>query len=179
MLAALLALTALTADAATVRVEVTPKFQNGVHMACETAFDIIVEDTAYHHGQAVAVAGSFSLYNWPEGGGVSVGMKLGVSADSETYTAPSNAYVVNGYSTNLSEQKAQTEAELPGFRLFIFDAGGTQTVDAISRIAFERRLDVAYTLNGGSMPMAFPVTLTAEQAQIWSDCVDALVTRDA
>ncbi|MGA0544192.1 hypothetical protein ACO2Q1_02855 [Brevundimonas sp. VNH65] len=177
MLTMLLATLVLGAE--TVRVEVAPKFMNGVHMACEASFDVVVEDTAYYQGDAVAVAGSFSLYNWPDGSRVFVGMKLGVSRDGENYTAPSDAYVVNGFHTNLGEQQAQSPAESPRFRLFVFDAGGHQTVEALWGISFQNRLDVAYTLENGTVPMIFAVDFTPEHGEAWERCVSALTGRDA
>lgn len=171
-------LTAIALDAATLRTDIAPKFMDGVHMACEASFDVILEDTAYHQGQPVSVAGSFSLYNWPDQSRVFVGMKLGVSADGATYTAPSNAYVLRGFRSNLSEQQAQSEGELPGFRLFVFDAGGEQTLEALWGIAFENQLEVAYTLGDGLMPMTFPVVFTPENGEAWDECVSALIARD-
>lgn len=132
MLTTLLAILAL--DPAVIQLDVTPKFQNGIHFGCETSFEIIVQDTAYEAGHPVVVSGSFSLYNFVEPPHVSVGVKLGVSRDGETFMPPSNAYVVNGYKSNLSEQVAQIEAESPQFRMFAFDAGGAETVNAIARL---------------------------------------------
>jgi hypothetical protein len=46
------------------------------------------------------------------------------------------------------------------------------------RLSDEGRLDVAYTMPGGSMPTTFPVTLSDEQAQQWADCTSTLAGRD-
>lgn len=161
-----------------VQADVTPKFMDGVHFACEATFDAIVEDTAYYQGQPVAVSGSFSLYYWPDGSRLFVGMKLGVLPDGGQWRAPSNAYVVSGYRTNLSEQQAQSEAENPGFRFFVYDPGGTQTANALGRLGSEGLLEVAYTFEGGPMPMTFRVQYSDQQAQTWSECLDALIHRD-
>lgn len=159
---------------------VTPKFRDGVHFACETDFEVIVQDTAYFQGQPVVVSGSFTFYNWPDRSRVFIGMKLGVLAEANgDWRAPTNAYVVNGYKTNLSEQLAQSEAENPGFRLFVYDFTGAETLNSVARLTSEGRLDVAYTYGGGSMPMTFPVTLASEQAAAWGECVTALAGRDS
>ena len=158
--------------------EVTPKFMNGVHFACEASFESIVQDTAYYQGRPVAVSGSFTLYNWPDQSRLFVGMKLGISPDGTQWRAPANAYVVNGYRTNLSEQQAQSEAESPGFRLFVYDPGGEETANAIGRLSGEGLLDVAYTFEGGSMPMTFAIQLTEQQTASWGECIDALISRD-
>lgn len=176
MLTTLLAIMAL--DPVVIQLDVTPKFQNGTHFGCETSFEIIIQDTAYEGGHPVVVAGSFSLYNFIEPPNVAVGMKLGVSRDGETFMPPSNAYVVNGYKSNLSEQVAQVEAENPQFRMFVYDAGGEETINAIARLGYEQRLDVAYTLRDGAMAMLVPISLSEEQAESWDECVQALLTRD-
>lgn len=157
---------------------VSPKFMNGVHFACEASFDVGVEDSAYYGGQRVVVSGSYSLYYWPDRSRLFVAMKLGVMPPSGQWRAPSNAYVVNGYRTSLSEQQAQSDAENPGFRLFVYDAAGAQTVNAMGRLASEGLLDVAYTFEGGSMPMTFRVAYDTQQSPTWGECVNALITRD-
>ena len=173
-------LAAMAFGSETASVSVNPRFLEGVHFACEAAFDVVVEDTAYFQGQSVAVSGSFSFYNWPDRSRVFVGMKLGILGGfNEAWRAPSNAYVVNGYKTNLSEQQAQSEADLPGFRLFVYDFSGEQTMMAIARLAAEGRMNVAYTIDGGSMPTTFPIQLTDEMSGEWGECVRALVGRDA
>lgn len=177
MLVTALAMFALATEQ--VRAEVSPKFMEGVHFACEAAFDVVVEDTAYHQGRSVAVSGSFTLYNWPDQSRLFVGMKLGVSPEGGDWLAPAEAYVVNGYRTNLSEQQAQSEAENPGFRLFVYNPGGAETVHAIGRLSGEGALDVAYALEGGSMPMTFRVQLSDQQTTEWGQCIDALVSRDS
>lgn len=178
MIALVLAL-AVTAQAQTEVVAVNPKFMDGVHFACEASFDVYVVDTAYFRGQPVAVSGSFTFYNWPDGSRMFVGMKLGVLAvENGGWRAPSNGYVVNGYRTNLREQQANIEAEDPNFRLFVFDFTGEETMSAMLRMSDEGRLDVAYTMEGGSMPTTFPVMLTDEQALQWADCTSALAGRD-
>ena len=171
-------LAALALEAATSRTEITPKFMNGVHMACEAAFDVVVQDTAYNQGKPVTVAGSFGLYNWPDKSRVFVAMKLGVSLEGMNYMPPTNAYVLNGYKTNLAEQLAQSDAELQGFRLFVFNVSGEQTLEALWRIATTNELNVAYTLRGGTMPQTFPVIFTPENGEDWRECLSALVNRD-
>jgi hypothetical protein len=179
MLTTVLAILAIQSQAQTETVMVSPKFRDGVHFACEASFDVYVVDTAYFRGQPVAVSGSFTFYNWPDQSRVFVGMKLGVLAvDNGGWRPPANAYVVNGYRTNLSEQQANIEAEDPNFRLFVFDFAGEETMKALLRMSDERRLDVAYTMEGGSMPTTFPVALTDEQALQWADCTSALASRD-
>lgn len=176
----LAALAAIVLGSETIHVAVTPKFRDGVHFACETDFEVIVQDTAYHQGQPVVVSGSFAIYNWPDPSRLFVVMKLGLLPDANgAWRAPTNAYVVNGYRSNLSEQQAQSNAENPGFRLFVYDLTGEQTITAIARLTAESRLDVAYTLDGGSMPMTFPVQLTEDMSEQWGDCVEALAGRDA
>ena len=179
MLAIALAILALQSQAQTESVGVSPKFRDGVHFACETSFDVYVVDTAYFRGQPVAVSGSFTFYNWPDQSRVFVGMKLGILAEENGgWRPPANGYVVNGYRTNLSEQRANIEAEDPNFRLLVFDFTGEETMNAMLRMSDEGRLDVAYTMEGGSMPTTFPVTLTDEQALQWADCTSALASRD-
>ena len=179
MLATALAILALQSQAQTESVVVSPKFKDGVHFACEASFDVYVVDTAYFRGQSVAVSGSFTFYNWPDQSRVFIGMKLGVLAvENGGWRPPANAYVVNGYRTNLSEQQANIEAEDPNFRLFVFDLSGEETMKAMFRQSDEGRLNVAYTMQGGSMPTTFPVTLSDEQAQQWADCTSALAGRD-
>lgn len=173
------ALVILTLHTQTQTVVVSPKFTDGVHFACEAAFDVYVQDTAYFRGQTVAVSGSFTFYNWPDRSRVFIGMKLGVLAvENGGWRPPSNAYVVNGYKTNLSEQQANIEADDPNFRLFVYDFTGTETMNALARMSYEGRLDVAYTLESGAMPTTFPVMLTDEQADQWGECVAALAGRD-
>jgi hypothetical protein len=179
MLATALAILALQSQAQTETVLVSPKFMDGVHFACEASFDVYVVDTAYFQGQSVAISGSFTFYNWPDQSRIFVGMKLGVLAvENGGWRPPANAYVVNGYRTNLSEQQASIEAEDPNFRLFAFDFTGEETMKAILRMADEGQLDVAYTMEGGSMPTTFPVTFTDEQAAQWAECTSALASRD-
>lgn len=177
MLTAALAIFALGFEQTSANV--TPKFRDGVHFACETDFEVIVQDTAYFQGEPVVVSGSFTFYNWPDQSRVFIGMKLGILAVANgDWRAPTNAYIVNGYRTNLTEQLAQIEAENPGFRLFVYDFTGAETMNAIARLSAEGLLNVAYTYGGGAMPMTFPVTLTQEQATAWGDCVSALAGRD-
>ena len=179
MLATAFAILALQSQAQTETVVVSPKFRDGVHFACEASFDVYVVDTAYFRGQPVAISGSFTFYNWPDQSRVFVGMKLGVLAvENGGWRPPANGYVVNGYRTNLSEQQANIEAEDPNFRLFVFDFTGEETMKAMLRMSDEGQLDVAYTMEGGSMPTTFPVTLTNEQAVQWADCTSALASRD-
>lgn len=179
MLATTLVVLALQAQALTETVVVSPKFRDGVHFACEASFDVYVLDTAYFGGQPVAVSGSFSFYNWPDQSRVFVGMKLGVLAvENGDWRPPANGYVVNGYRTNLSEQQANIEAENPNFRLFVFDFTGEETMKAMLRMSDEGQLDVAYTMEGGSMPTTFPVALTNEQAVQWAESTSALASRD-
>lgn len=179
MLATALAILALQSQVHTESVVVSPKFRDGVHFACEACFDVYVVDTAYFRGQPVAVSGSFTFFNWPDQSRVFIGMKLGVLAvENGGWRPPANAYVVNGYRTNLSEQQANIEAEDPNFRLFVFDLSGEETMKAMLRLSDEGRLDVAYTMQGGSMPTTFPVTLSDEQAQQWADCTTTLASRD-
>lgn len=179
MLATALAILALQSQVHTESVVVSPKFRDGVHFACEASFDVYVVDTAYFRGQPVAVSGSFTFFNWPDQSRVFIGMKLGVLAvENGGWRPPANAYVVNGYRTNLSEQQANIEAEDPNFRLFVFDLSGEETMKAMLRLSDEGRLDVAYTMQGGSMPTTFPVTLSDEQAQQWADCTTTLASRD-
>ncbi len=179
MFATALAILALQSQAQTETVVVSPKFRDGVHFACEASFDVYVVDTAYFRGQPVAVSGSFTFYNWPDQSRVFIGMKLGVLAvENGGWRPPANAYVVNGYRTNLSEQQANIEAEDPDFRLFVFDFTGEETMRAVLRMSDEGQLDVAYTMEGGSMPTTFPVILTSEQALQWADCTSALAGRD-
>jgi hypothetical protein len=180
MLAAMLAALVVQAPPFTESVVVSPKFMDGVHFACEASFDAYVEDTAYFRGQPVAVSGSFSLYNWPDQSRVFVGMKLGVQAvENGGWQPPSDAYVVNGYRTNRADQRANISADDPNFRLFVFDISGAETINALVRVATEGRLDVAYTMAGGSMPTTVPVVLTREQAREWADCTSALSGRDS
>lgn len=176
MLAIAFALLALGSEQ--IGANVSPKFMNGVHFACEASFDVAVEDSAYYGGQPVVVSGSYSLYYWPDRSRLFVGMKLGVMPLHGQWRAPSNAYVFNGYRTNLSEQQAQSEAENPGFRLFVYDPAGAETVNAMGRLASEGLLDVAYTFEGGSMPMTFRVSYDDQQTATWGECVDALTQRD-
>jgi hypothetical protein len=179
MLATALAILALQSQVHTESVVVSPKFRDGVHFACEASFDVYVVDTAYFRGQPVAVSGSFTFYNWPDQSRVFIGMKLGVLAvENGGWRPPANAYVVNGYRTNLSEQQANIEAEDSNFRLFVFDLSGEETMKAMLRLSDEGRLDVAYTMQGGSMPTTFAVTLSDEQAQQWADCTSTLASRD-
>ena len=179
MLATVLVILALQAQAETETVVISPKFMAGVHFACEASFDAYVADTAYFHGQPVAVSGSFTFYNWPDRSRVFVGMKLGVLAvENGGWRPPTNGYVVNGFRTNLMEQQSNIQADDPNFRLFVFDFSGAETMNAMKRMSEERRLDVAYTMEGGSMPMTFPVMLTDEQALQWRDCINALARRD-
>lgn len=173
------AMAALLAGTQTTRVEVAPKFMDGTHFACEVAFDAIVEDTAYYGGQPVALAGSYSLYIWPDWSRIFVGMKLGLTSDGTTWRAPSQAYVRNGYQTNLGEQQAQTDGENEGFRLFVYQPDGEQTMMASFRMRSEHILNGAYTLGSGTMPQLFDVELSAEQAESWGECVDALLSRSA
>lgn len=179
MLMAALAILALQAQAQTESVVVSPKFMEGVHFACEASFDAYVLDTAYFQGQPVAVAGSLTLYNWPDQSRLFVGLKLGVLAvENGGWRPPAQAYVVNGYRTNLAEQQASMKAENPNFRLFVYDIAGDETLNAVARMSTEAQLDVAYTMEGGSMPTTFPVMLSDEQGLQWSECVSALLSRD-
>lgn len=175
----LTALAGIALGSEQISAEVAPKFRDGVHFACEASFEAIVQDTAYFQGQPVAVSGSFTLYNWPDQSRLFVGMKLGVSPDGTQWQAPTNAYIVNGYRTNLAEQQAQSEAENPGFRLFVYDPGGAETVNAIGRLGGEGLLNVAYTLGDGAMPMTFPIQLSVQQTAAWGECIDALISRDS
>ena len=179
LLATVLAILSLQSPAQTETVVVTPKFMEGVHFACEASFDAYVVDTAYFRGEPVAVSGSFTFYNWPDRSRVFVGMKLGVLAvENGGWRPPANGYVVNGYRTNLADQQANIEAEDPDFRLFVFDFTGEETLNAMARMSGEGRLDVAYTMEGGSMPTTFPVMLTEEQSIQWAECTSALAGRD-
>ncbi len=178
MLATALAILALQSQAQTESVVISPKFRDGIHFACEASFYVYVVDTAYFRGQPVAVSGSFTFYNWPDQSRVFIGMKLGVLAvENGGWRPPENAYVVNGYRTNLSEQKANIEAEDPNFRLFVYDFA-EETVNAMTRLSAEGQLNVAYTMAGGSMPTTFPVMLTDQQARQWAECTSALAGRD-
>lgn len=169
----------LSLQSATESVVVAPKFMEGVHFACETSFDAYVVDTAYFKGEPVAVSGSFTFYNWPDQSRVFIGMKLGVLAvENGGWRPPANAYVVNGFKTNLSEQQASLEAEDPNFRLFVYDFTGDETMNAMTRLSHEGVLNVAYTMEGGSMPTTFPVMLSQEQAIQWAECTSALAGRD-
>ncbi len=179
MLATAFAILALQSQAHTETVVVSPKFMGGIHFACEASFDVYVQDTAYFRGQPVAVSGSFTFYNWPDQSRVFIGMKLGILAvENGGWHPPTNAYVVNGYKTNLSEQQTNIEAEDPNFRLFVYDFTGAETMNAMMRMSSEGRLDVAYTYGEGSMPTTFPVILTDEQADEWGECIRALASRD-
>lgn len=166
-------------DPQTASTTVRPTFMDGVHAGCEAVFNVIYQDTAYFRGEYVGASGSFTLYNWPDGSRIFVGMKLGIYADQDGgWLPPSNAYVVNGFRTNIEDQRANIEAESPDFRLFVFDVEGPETINAISRIATEGRLDVAYTIGDGSMPTTFPVMFSNTQTEEWLDCVTALTRRD-
>lgn len=179
MLVIALATLAIHSQAYTESLIVSPKFMDGVHFACEASFDVYAVDTAYFRGERVAISGSFTFYNWPDQTRLFVGMKLGVLAvENGGWRAPAQAYVVNGYKTNLSEQQANMEAENPNFRLFVYDFGGEETMNAILRMSSERRLDVAYTMDGGTMPTTFPVLLSEEQSLQWAECISALARRD-
>ena len=106
-------------------------------------------------------------------------MKLGILAvEDGGWRPPTNAYVINGYKTNLADQQANIEADDPGFRLFVYDFTGDETMNAMARLSYEGRLDVAYTMAGGSMPTTFPVILTDDQATQWAECSSALASRD-
>lgn len=48
----------------------------------------------------------------------------------------------------------------------------------MARLSYEGRLDIAYTMDRGSMPTTFPVMLSDEQALQWAECVSALASRD-
>ena len=158
---------------------ISPKFQDGVHFACEASFDAYVIDTAYFRGEPVAVSGSFTFYNWPDQSRIFVGMKLGILAlENGGWRPPSNAYVVNGFRTNLQEQQASLAAENPNFRLFVYDFAGDETMAAMLRMSEEGRLDIAYTYGDGKMPTVFPVTLTDNQALDWAECISSLASRD-
>ncbi len=179
MLATALAILTLQSQAHTETVVVSPKFRDGVHFACEASFDAYVQDTAYFRGQPVAVSGSVTFYNWPDQSRVFIGMKLGVLAvENGGWRPPANAYLVNGYKTNLSEQQANIDAEDPNFRLFVYDFTGAETMKALTRMSSDGQVDIAYTMEGGSMPTTFPVVLTDEQASQWGECVSALAGRD-
>lgn len=171
-------LAALALDAATVRSVVEPKFMDGVHMACEASFDVMVEDTAYNRGELAKVAGSYTFYHWPDGSRLFVGMKMGVSLDGQSYTAPATAYVLNGYRTNRADLQQTLAAEMDGFNLFVFDLGGEETMMSVWNIKFQNRLNVAYTLGDGTMPTTFPVEFSDEASEAWGTCVEALVNRD-
>lgn len=179
MLVTALAVLAMQAQAQTEAVAISPKFMDGVHFACEATFDVYVLDGTYFRGQPVAVSGSFTFYNWPDQSRIFVGMKLGVLAvENGGWRPPAQAYVVNGYRTNLTEQLANIEAENPNFRLFVYDVAGDETLNAMARLSYEGRLDIAYTMDRGSMPTTFPVMLSDEQALQWAECVSALASRD-
>jgi hypothetical protein len=179
MLVTALAILAIQSQAQTESVVVSPKFMDGVHFACEASFDVYVVDTAYFRGRPVAVSGGFTFFNWPDQSRVFVGMKLGVLAvENDGWRPPANAYAVNGYRTNLSEQQASIEAEDPNFRFFVYDFTGEETMNAMTRLSYEGQLDVAYTMEDGSMPTTFPVMLTDEQALQWAECTSALAGRD-
>jgi|LauGreSBDMM110SN_4_FD.fasta_scaffold24787_2 hypothetical protein len=162
-----------------VQADVQPKFQNGIHFGCEASFGTVIQDTAYQQGLPVAVTGSVVLYSWTDRDRVDLVLKLGVGSGSGGWRAPSQAYLVFGYRTNLAEQTNQTAAESAGFRLFGYDPGGPVTVETIVQIGVTGRFDVAYTLNGGSVPMTFPIQLSDQQAKDWDECVDALLSLDS
>lgn len=178
MFTALALIASLQAATQTVRVEVNPRFINGVHASCEVSFDVIVMDTAYHGGMPVAASGSLSFYNWPDQSRVFVGLKLGISPDGATYTPPTTAYLVNGYKTNASEQLSRTPAENPQFALFAFDVDGEQTLDGVFNIGGKGSLTLAYTMGRGSMPSTFPVEISNDHAGKWSECFTNLISRD-
>lgn len=160
-------------------VNVSPKFLDGVHFACEASFEVVLQDTSYFRGQRVGAVGSVSFNNWPDQSHLSVGMKLGIYAkENGGWMPPTNAYLVNGYRTNLQEQQANIEADSPNFRIFVFDVEGTETINSLLRIATEGRLDVAYTIGDGSMPTTFPVMFSSAQSEEWLDCISALARRD-
>jgi hypothetical protein len=177
MLIAALALMVLGSEQTSV--DVVAKFSEGAHFACETDFEVVVEDTAYFRGKPVAALGNFAFYNWPENGRAVVGMKLGILAvENGGWSAPDEVYIVNGYATNLKEQLQKLPSDSPGFRNFIYDLSGEETGNAILRLAGEGRLDVAYTYGGGTLATTFSVVLSEEQAAKWGDCVSALAKRD-
>lgn len=172
-------MTFLAFDPDAPRVEVTQKFENGVHIGCETSFDVTVEDRAYNGGQSVAVSGHLSLLILADQEKPVFEIKLGVSNNGIDFKPPSNAYVINGYETNESEQISNSESDTHQFSIFRYDESGIQTRTVITRLFYRRTVDLAYTFGNRSLATTFPVILSERQNFEWKTCVTALPRRNA
>ena len=155
-------------------VSVEPKFGNGALEGCQLTFDIPFRDTGYDQGRWVQAAGSFVIYDFPQGMGMM--LKLGLlSLDDRNAPAvrPATAYFINGYSTNASETISNIDGETPGYALVMF-RGDAETLNAIANMD-SLGLTIGYTRGEGRIGQQFHVPISDQQSAQWDECLSALL----
>lgn len=150
-------------------VEVTPRFVEGVHTACDVRF---VDRMPFTSGFPSHLgAGTISLRLED---GLHVFLKLGFSLAGEN-KAPATAYLIEDYQTNYIDLRGSKVLE-DGYHLSLFSPD-TDTLSAIiGSDDADRTITVGYTVPDQTS-FQFNVVMSASEHQEWTQCVGALLTR--
>lgn len=136
---------------------------DGRLIACGLEFSALDRDRSTKQGAPVRLVGSYYFRTTGEtDGGVAAVLKLGVydGLQTENATRPAKAFVraARGFAP---EQTRQTQADNPGFGLFVsgLDDSAVKTYQAITE---ERKFVVGFNRKPGQQDVAVTIDLTVE-----------------
>lgn len=144
-----------------------PIMAKGMLMACQIAFDGIIEDTTTAEHKYLKVGGSVGMFTG-EGPKKHVGafirlivLSIDKSTGKMRPSRPSRIFLVDSaFNTNLASLIKASPVEAPGGleAIFPMSPSGEILLDAVKR----RKLVVAFNQNGGKSDIQLPIELSAE-----------------
>ncbi len=172
----------------TISSKVAPWYKGGQLIGCQLGFEVARNDPEYSGGDLAYLTGTLAFAAF-EGKDLSFNLKLGTSTIQAqgAFTAPSDAYLVDGYRTNAADFLTSFEGE-PGFRLFAYSVGTATQEAAMRRIIQDQMFTFAYAMQPGGTNAVVEVDLTVEQLDLndpsrssiseknsndWNDCLGA------
>lgn len=171
----------------------SPIYQSGEIIGCQLVFQVVRSDPEYSGGRPVQISGSLNFWAFADKD-LAVGLKLGVSEISKAYEKkpPSDAYLINGYKTNISDKIGKSYGER-GFRVFAYKLGDSTSDVVFNNIIEDSKFTFAYSMVEGGLDAMVPVDLTIEKLDIenmeksligdrtvkdWTECVGQTVDEE-
>ncbi len=172
----------------TISSKVAPWYEGGQLIGCQLGFEVARHDPEYSGGDLAYLTGTLAFAAF-EGKDLSFNLKLGTSTVQArgAFTAPSDAYLVDGYRTNVADFVLSFEGEL-GFRLFVYSVGDATQEAVMRRIIQDQVFTFAYAMQPGGKNAVVQVDLSVENLDLenpnrssiseknskdWEDCLGA------
>ena len=150
----------------TLSTSVSPMYQSGEIIGCQLEFQVVRSDPEYSDGRPVHISGNLNFWVFEEKD-PAVGLKLGVSEISKIYDKkpPFDAYLMNGYRTNISEQIGKSDGE-GGSRIFGYKLGKLTSNVAFDDIIKNKKFTFSYSMIKEGLDAIVAVDLTVEKLDL-------------